>query len=274
VVFKEKATVATVLSQQHHMEKRLLQIKSAAAKGEHTPVPYKGSLPILSNKLPGPTANHKVVEREEYKILVTRLHPDVTSEYMRVYFEEKIGGPEGEGESNDVVLDSTVIWDSIKNSSRCFGYVWFRQKSDMEKAVAMGKHVIMGKEASVESGKAKLEQKAEKARGFNPYQVQMKRQVEACPPGESQAWFKGGKLFGRRGWRAGYGSFSFGPLGWGVEGWEGNERVPIEEYKGSEEWTGFSFKGRREEEERARRTRMKREVEEARELDRKRQRRS
>ncbi|GMH55570.1 hypothetical protein TrRE_jg11199 [Triparma retinervis] len=279
VVFKERATLTLVLSSKHHIHKRLLDVKEAAAKGEHTPTPYKGSQPMMSNKDQPQAKAAPKVAREEYKILVTRLHPDVTSEYLRVYFEEKMGGGQEEQALREqrneppIVRDCEVIWDSIKNSSRCFGYVWFAGEDTVEAALGMGRHVVMGKEVTVKNGRE--EQKVQRGNvQFNPYQVQMKRPVEACPPGENPAWFRGGKLYGRRGWKAGYGSFSFGPLGWAVDGWEGADQIPIEEYKLEDAWTGFSFKVRREDEVRKEREAMKREVDEARELDRKRQRRS
>jgi len=157
------------------------------------------------------------------------------------------------------VIESNVMWDAVKNQSRCFAFIRFDTKPSMEAVLKFKQHVIMGKIVEVrnagvwkhstgqsrEGGQGNVQVQA----GFRNFQQSQQQQVttvkpvmriENCPVGENPAWFNIAKQFGRTGWRAGYGSHAFGPEGWRLKSWKGAEGVEVGEQ------VGFSFRERRE----------------------------
>lgn len=120
--------------------------------------------------------------------------------------------------------------DQATNRSRCFGFVTFENGSNgAQKAIQRQPLSVQGRHVEVKLATPKAEQRRNPP-SAGPKHVGLRAGISNSSSGK----FAGLAVsYGRNGWKAGYGTFAFGEVGWAVEGWE-TPAIPLQR-------DGFSF---------------------------------
>lgn len=130
------------------------------------------------------------------------------------------------------VTDAVVMVDQVTNRSRCFGFVTFENGSDgAQKAIDAQPINIDGRNVEVKLATPKNEQKRMPPTSAGPKHVGLRAGMSSSTSSGEYAGLA--VAYGRSGWKAGYGSKTFGAAGWAVEGWDAGGPAP--------DRSGFSF---------------------------------
>jgi len=180
------------------------------------------------------------------KLFVGGLIGSCTTDDMRAHFAQFALSGE---------LEDCIVMTDFDGISKNFGFVRFKTKEDVDRALEHPAHVIMGKQveiriATVKSqgppgsgGPGGQEQEDEELRS-TPVTSGRGKHIFRTPPNPE---FLGlSNQYGRAGWKAGYGTFPFGAVGkggFGLDGWDGSELYDIDHMRANH----FSqFHGNRE----------------------------
>lgn len=161
-------------------------------------------------------------EQRGNKIFVGGIPPDVDRDGLKAIFE-RFG----------TVVDAIVMVDQISQRSRCFGFVTFEDGTGgAQKALEAQPIPVQDRMVEVRLATAKNEQRRDTPAAGSKH-VGLRAGMSSGP---STGPYGGLSVaYGRKGWKAGYGSYAFGQAGWGVQGWEDfNKKLP--------QRSGFSFK--------------------------------
>jgi hypothetical protein len=146
--------------------------------------------------------------------------PSVDRDQLKEIFEEF-----------GAVVDAIVMIDQATNRSRCFGFVTFEQGSDgAHRAIEQQPLSIQGRNVEVKLATPKADQRRAPPSSAGPKHVGLRAGMASSSTGEYAGL---AVSYGRNGWKAGYGTYTFGKAGWAVQGWEDMGTVP--------EKCGFSF---------------------------------
>lgn len=257
VVFQDPETVNLVMEEQrndgHTINHKLVDVKRAQARGVAPPSIHQrnesasgggstgdaddlrgrhtenqGGGGGVNGHRAGPSSGgghdpHDLTpEQKGNKVFVGGIPPNVDRDELKAVFEQF--GP---------VVDSIVMLDNVTKRSRCFGFITFENGSNgAQKAVDAQPVNVQGRDVEVKLATPKNEQRRAPPTS-GPKHVGLRAGMSS---GSSTGPYAGlAVVFGRSGWKAGYGSFAFGQAGWGVVGWEDfNRELP--------ERSGFSFK--------------------------------
>mmetsp|Transcript_14076 Transcript_14076/g.15486 ORF Transcript_14076/g.15486 Transcript_14076/m.15486 type:complete len:202 (+) Transcript_14076:3-608(+) len=161
-------------------------------------------------------------EQLHNKVFVGGLPPSVDREELKRIFTQF-----------GAVVDAIVMMDPVQRRSRGFGFVTFENDGSQgaQKAIEAQPVPILDRQVEVKLATPKGEQQKHhhSSGAAGPKNVGLRAGM-----GSSTSSGKYGGLaasFGRKGWKAGYGSKAFGTAGWGV--WDDGSSPP--------DRSGFSF---------------------------------
>lgn len=233
VVFKEDSTVDLVMNNlPHEINHKVVDVKRAQARGTAPPSIHGaggaggagGEQDKSGHYGPagGEAKNEPSPEELQNKIFVGGLPIHLDNNGLKNYFNQF-----------GTVTDAIVMMDMAQNRSRGFGFVTFENGTGgAQKALAAQPLHIDNKYVEIKLAQPKGSQASHKQTSFS--NTGLRNANAALASAQSKGEFAGfAASFGRKGWKAGYGSYAFGKGGWGVDGWETFLDIPNS--------SGFSF---------------------------------
>jgi RNA recognition motif-containing protein len=230
VVFQEGSTVDLVMNEpKHEINHKVVDVKRAQARGIAPPSIHRkedeeqpdasnnssSNSTTNANATKGPTP-----EQMGNKVFVGGIPPNIDRDGLKEIFS-KFG----------TVVDGIVMMDQTTNRSRCFGFVTFEVGSDgAQLAIEAQPLDVQGRHVEVKLATPKTEQRRQ-PQTAGPRHVGLRAGISTSSSSSEYAGLA--VSYGRSGWKAGYGTYAFGKMGWGVAGWEDFGNVP--------ERSGFSF---------------------------------
>jgi len=259
VVFKDDATIDLVLKNlPHEINHKAVDVKRAQARGMAPPSIHKdgdgtddaadttGKATGFQATINSSSSNNYYGKQESSKKHSKELTPEQLQNKIFVGGLPLHLDKEGLNElftQFGPVVDAIIMMDVAQGRSRGFGFVTFLNGSGgAQKALAAQPIYIDNKYVEIKLATPKGDQQdqhygGQKGKFQNHHGAPsgLRNAAEsAAAASMSKGEFAGlAASYGRNGYRAGYGTISFGSAGWNVQGWEDISRAP--------EISGFSF---------------------------------
>jgi RNA-binding protein Musashi len=218
VCFTEAETVDLVMDEsRHEINHKIVDVKRAQARGLAPPSIHQGhekpEKEDTNTKSPGngngpPPSSNASVDNSNNKVFVGGIPPQIDRDGLRTIMEQFAP-----------VQDCVVMLDQATMRSRGFGFVTFEVGTNgADKAIEAQPLNISGRNVEVKLATPRAEQGKRAPPTGAPKHLGLRAGQSSSSSGE----FAGlAVAYGRNGWKAGYGSYAFGPAGWAVQGWEG-----------------------------------------------------